>query len=160
MKTTNILLISLVLLSMLGMVVTVDAAPRSQSIPAAQAPTTSVHVVQQEKMRPPPFYPPPSSITLTTSNSTPHIGQTFTLSGKFSVSNCSSSGFAALELYRSVNDGGYALFCTLTTQADGTFSKNLTYNTAATLKYYAVYDGGIALRSQSNIVTVTVTKAT
>ena len=99
------------------------------------------------------------NITLATSNASPLVGQTFTLSGTFSASTCSSPGFAALELYRSVNDGEYKLFCTVTTKVDGTFSKNITYNTPATLKYYAVIDpGGLYLRSQSNTVTVTVTK--
>jgi len=161
MKRTNIVLISLVLLSALGTAVVVDAAPRSQGILATQEPTTSVQVVPRGEMaHNPPFIYYPTSITLTTSNSTPHVGQIFILSGTFSVSNCSSPGLAALELYRSVNDGEYKLFCTLTTQWDGTFSKNLTYNTAATLKYYATVDPGALYKpSQSNTVTISVIKA-
>ena len=164
MKMTNILLISLVLLSTLGTAVVVDAVPHSRGTPAAQTPITPAREVLRGGVANPGFsrtIARSTNITLTTNNPTPHVRQTFALSGAYSISDCSWPGFAALELYRSVNGGEYRLFCTITTQADGTFSKNVMCNTPATLKYYAVKDESEGLfGSRSNTVTVTIINTT
>ena len=158
MKTIGIVLASLVLLSTLATTVTVGVASTSRDASAA-LPMAPDHTVSRGAMDKPKLST--TCLTLTTSDATPHVGQTFTLSGKLSASNGMSMGVDALELYRAVNDGEYKFFCTLTTQPDGTFSKNLTYNKAATLKYYAVFDTTILFDgSRSDKVTVTVTKAT
>jgi hypothetical protein len=153
MKAVSILLVSLVLLSMLETAITVGTAPPSQSAPAAQARSIPADEVPRRAIA-------NTTLTLATCNATPLIGQMFTLSGRLSVSNGSSAGIEILRLYRSVNDGEYKLCWTLTTKVDGTFSQNFTYNTAAILKYYAVFDQtSLYYGSQSNKVTVIVMKA-
>ena len=119
------LLVPIVLLSMLGTAVTVGAASPSQGARAVEASLTPANVVTRpERVA--------SKLALVTSSATTRVGQAFTPSDKLSASNSNSPGTEVLELYQSVNDEACKLFWTLTTQADGTFSKNLTYNTAAT----------------------------
>ena len=153
MKTVSIALISLMLLSMLLADITACATTPSQNTPAVNAPSISIDAAPQEVMA-------NTSLILSTNNAAPHVGQVFTLSGRLSRSNGSSTGVEALELYRSVNGGKYTICWMLTTQTDGSFSQNFTYNKAAILKYYTYFDETTMNHgARSNIITVTVTNA-
>ena len=154
----GVVLISLLLPLTFATNAIVGVASTSRDVSAA-LPMTPEHTLSRGATDKPPLST--TYLTLTTSDTTPHVGQAFNLSGKLSASNGMLMGVNALELYRSVNEGEYKFFCTLTTQPNGTFSKNLSYNTPATLKYYAVFDADTLFGgSQSDTVTVTVTKAT